>query len=100
MIWQGCVASNGPGKCAQSTFFALKDAQESGTGHSRLSLLCRVLAEDVSAPSARKLHPAHSTLAIGNAPLTVIKSERRFYDDKGGRITPHTSSGLPHSILY
>ena len=54
VIWQGCVASNGPGKCAQSTFFALKDAQESGTGHSRLSLLCRVLAEGVSAPSARK----------------------------------------------
>jgi len=41
-------------KPAQPTLSALKDAQGSGTGHSRLSLLCRVLAEGESAPSARK----------------------------------------------
>ena len=54
VIWQGWRAPNGLRKCGHSSFFALKDAQESGTGHSRLSLLCRVLAEGVSAPSARK----------------------------------------------
>ena len=54
MIWQGWGAPNGLRKRGHSSFFALKDAQESGTGHSRLSLLWRVLAEGVSAPSARK----------------------------------------------
>ena len=77
VIWQGWRAPNGLRKCAQSTFFALKDAHTSGTGHSRLSLLCRVLAEGVSAPSARKFSTSVKLeMNPDQNPRTISKRER------------------------
>jgi hypothetical protein len=54
MIPQGLRALWCSEKSCRSTHSALNDAHVCGTGHSRLSLLCRVLAEGESAPSARK----------------------------------------------
>ena len=50
----GLRAAQASGALAQQSQRALVDPQQCVTGHSRLSLLCRVLAEGVSAPSARK----------------------------------------------
>ena len=54
MIPQREGARYGPGERAHHTFSALERLHVCGTGHCRLRLLCRVLAEGESAPSARK----------------------------------------------
>ena len=77
VIWQRWGAPNGRRKPAQSTLFALNDAQESGTGHSRLSLLCRVLAEGESAPSARKFWTSVKLeMDPDQNPQTISKRDR------------------------
>ena len=54
VIPQRLRTPNGRGERAHSDFSNRERPQQSGTGHSRLSLLWRVLALDVSAPSARQ----------------------------------------------
>ena len=59
VIPQRLRTPNGRGERAHSDFSNRERPQQSGTGHSRLSLLWRVLALDVSAPSARKYTKCH-----------------------------------------
>ena len=72
MIPQREGARYGPGARAHHTFSALERLHVCGTGHSRLSLLCRVLAEGESAPSARKC-----TNALEARSMALLRLRRR-----------------------
>ena len=72
----GLRAAQASGALAQQSQRALVDPQQCGTGHSRLSLLCRVLAEGVSAPSARQCGCAvNLEMDPGENPQTCSKRE-------------------------
>ena len=89
-------ARYGPGERAHVTFCALKRPHVCGTGHSRLSLLCRVLAEGESAPSARKWGIAvnFEMDPPENAQTRSKRDPRRSCGCEGARCRPGRSCRL------